>query len=200
MKILYLRPMKRVEIIKKHLKPGQVYHRADLKIWSASIDRHLQELMREGAVEKLSGGLYYVPKQTSFGKVPAEEHELVRSFLKDDRFVIISPSDYNALQVGTSQLYNERRVYNYKRHGVFKLGNRTFRFVRRPYVPSKVTKELLLVDLVNNAQQLAEDQPILMKNIKRRTAEMDSRRLKQLANDFGTVGTRKLFTSLLDQK
>jgi hypothetical protein len=192
--------MTRLEIVKKHLKPGQVYHRADIKKWSASVDRHLQELVREGVLEKLSGGLYYVPKQTTFGKVPAEEHELVRSFLKDNRFVIMSPSDYNALQVGTSQLYNERRVYNYKRHGVFKLGNRAFRFVRRPYVPGKVTKELLLVDLVNNAKQLAEDQPNLMKNVEHRIAEMDSRRLKQLANDFGTVGTRKLFSSLLDQK
>jgi hypothetical protein len=190
--------MTRLEIVKKHLKPGQVYHRADLKRWSASVDRHLQELMREGALEKLSGGLYYVPKQTTFGKAPADEQELVKSFLKDDRFVIMSPNDYNALQVGTSQLYNERRVYNYKRHGVFKLGNRTFRFVRKPYVPGKMTKELLLVDLVNNAKQLAEDQPHLIENVKRRAAEMDSRRLKQLANNFGTVGTRKLFTSLLD--
>lgn len=190
--------MKRLETVKRHLKPGQVYHRADLKKWSASVDRHLQELVKDGTLEKLSGGLYYVPRQTVFGKTPAAEQELVKSFLKDDRFVIISPNDYNALQVGTTQLYNERRVYNYKRHGVFKLGNRTFQFVRKPYVPSKVTKELLLVDLVNNAKHLAEDQPYLMENVKRRATEMDSRKLKQLAHDFGKVGTRKLFDSFLD--
>lgn len=190
--------MRRLETIKKYLRPGKVYHRADLKKWSTSVDRHLQELVKDGTLEKLSGGLYYVPRQTAFGKVPADEQELVRSFLKDNRFVIMSPNDYNALQVGTSQLYNERRVYNYKRHGVFKLGNRTFRFVRKPFVPVEVTKEFLLVELVNNVKHLAEDQPYLMENVKRRVAEMNSRRLKQLAHDFGTVGTRKLFTSLLD--
>ena len=58
-----------------------------------------------------------------------------------------------------NQLYNARRVYNYKRHGDFKLGNRTFHFVRKPYVPNKLTEEFLLVDLINNLKRVAEDQP-----------------------------------------
>jgi hypothetical protein len=190
--------MKRIETLKKHLKPGKVYRRADLQKWSASVDRHLQSLVKDGTLEKLSGGLYYVPKQSAFGKTPANEQDLVKSFLKDARFVIMSPNDYNTLQVGTTQLYNERRVYNYKRNGIFKLGNRTFRFIRKPYVPSEVTKEFLLVDLANNAKYLAEDQPHLMEKVKHRVTEMNSPRLKRLAHDFGTVGTRKLFTSLLD--
>lgn len=189
-------PMRRLDIVKEHLKPGEVYHRRDLMEWSTSVDRHLQELVKEGTLEKLSGGLYYVPSQSVFGKVPAEEQKLVKAFLKDHRFVILSPNDYNALGVGTTQLYNERRVYNYRRHGDFKLGNRTFRFIRKPYVPSKVTKELLLVDLVNNIKSLAEDQPMLLENIIKRTGEMSPNRLKQLARDFGNVSTRKLFGSL----
>lgn len=192
-------PMRRLDIVKEHLKPGEVYHRRDLMEWSTSVDRHLQELVKEGTLEKLSGGLYYVPSQSVFGKVPAEEQKLVKAFLKDHRFVILSPNDYNALGVGTTQLYNERRVYNYRRHGDFKLGNRTFRFIRKPYVPSKVTKELLLVDLVNNIKSLAEDQPMLLENIIKRTGEMSPHRLKQLARDFGNVSTRKLFDSLKSQ-
>lgn len=189
--------MKRLDMVKEHLQPGLVYHRADLLEWSASVDRHLQELVKEGALEKLSGGLYYVPRQSVFGKVPADQQDLIKAFLKDHRFVIMSPNDYNALGVGTTQLCNERKVYNYKRHGDFKLGNRTFRFIRKPYVPSKVTKELLLVDLVNNIKSLAEDQPNLLENIKKRAVEMNPRRLKQLARDFGRVSTRKLFDSLI---
>jgi hypothetical protein len=42
--------------------------------------RHLQELVKDGTLEKLSGGLYYVPAQSTFGKVPAEEHALVERF------------------------------------------------------------------------------------------------------------------------
>jgi hypothetical protein len=189
--------MKRLESIKKSLKPGKVYHRADLMEWSASVDRDLQELVKDGTLEKLSGGLYYAPRQTTFGKAPADINVLVSAFLKDDQFVVVSPNDYNGLQVGTTQLYNERRVYNHKRHGLFKLGNRTFLFVRKQYIPKKVTPEFLLVDLVNHARNLAEDQPNLLDNVKKRASDMDVRQLKKLAHAFGTVGTRKFFDSFL---
>ena len=158
--------MKQVEALKKHLKPGEVYRRADLQEWSTAVDRHLQHLVKDGALEKLSGGLYYAPRTSVFGKTPADEDELVSAFLKDDRFVVTSPSDYNTLGVGTTQLYNERRVYNQKRHGTYKLGNRSFRFVRKPYVPTKLTKEFLLVDLVNNLKQLEENQEFVFNNVK----------------------------------
>src|SRR5688572_17067627 len=111
--------MQKLNDLKNHLKPGEVYRRADLQAWSNAVDRHLQQLVKENALEKLSGGLYYVPKKTAFGKTPAGEHELVRTFLKDDRFVVTSPNDYNGLGVGTTQLYNTRYVYNHKRHGNF---------------------------------------------------------------------------------
>src|ERR1700733_294117 len=104
--------MKQLDVLKKKLRPGDVYRRADLQEWSTSVDRHLQELVKDGTLEKLSGGLYYVPTQSTFGKVPAEEHKLVEAFLKDKHFLLTSPSDYNALGVGTTQLYNTRRVYN----------------------------------------------------------------------------------------
>ena len=189
--------MKQLETLKRQLKPGEVYRRADLQKWSTAVDRHLQQLVKDGSLEKLSGGLYYAPKQSVFGKTPADENELVKTFLKDNRFVVTSPSDYNTLGVGTTQLYNERRVYNQKRHGTYKLGNRSFHFVRKPYVPTKLTKEFLLVDLVNNLNRLAEDQPALLSNVEKKVREMDTKKLKQLVNDFGSVGTKKRFAPLL---
>lgn len=125
--------MNQLDKLKKNLKQGEIYRRADLQQWSTSVDRHLQQLVKDGTLQKLSGGLYYVPAQSKFGKVPAEEHALVEAFLKDSHFLLTSPNDYNALGVGTTQLYNTRRVYNHKRHGEFKLGNRSFQFVRKPY-------------------------------------------------------------------
>lgn len=71
---------------------------------------------------------------------------------------MFSPNAYNSLGVGTTQLYNEQVVYNRKRHGKFKLGNRTFCFRVKPYFPKDLSKEFLLVDLVNNISRLAEDQ------------------------------------------
>src|SRR5664279_1273123 len=187
--------MKKLELLKKHLKPGEVYRRADLETWSNAVDRHIQQLVKDGILEKLSGGLYYAPQNSAFGKTPAEEHELLRAFLKDDRFLATSPGDYNALGVGTTQLYNTRRVYNHKRHGTYKLGNRVYHFVRKPYVPKKLTREFLLVDLVNNLKNLAEDQPALVENIKKKAKEMDTISLTKLANNFGTVSTKKILAS-----
>jgi hypothetical protein len=187
----------KVELLKKNLKQGEVYRRADLQMWSTAVDRHLQELIKEGVLEKLSGGLYYVPTPSAFGKAPADENELIRAFLKDDRFVITSPNDYNMLGLGTTQLYNMRKVYNYKRHGEFKLGNRTFQFVRKQFVPEKISKEFLLVDMVNNFKNLAEYQPALMENVFKKSKEMNSKELRELVRNFGTVGTKKIFASIL---
>jgi len=189
--------MTKLELLKKHLEPGKVYRRADLRDWSNAVDRHTKQLLDEGVLEKLSGGVYYVPKETVFGRAPAEEHELVSTFLKDNKFVVTSPNDYNALGVGTTQLYNTRNVYNYKRHGNYKLGKRTFHFVRKPYVPDKVTKEFLLVDLANNLKGLAEDQPALLHNIKAKAKEMNTEEIKKMSENFGTVATKKLFASVL---
>jgi len=82
--------MKQLNSLKKHLKRGEVYRRADLKQWTTAVDRNLQQLLSDGTLEKLSGGLYYVPKTRVFGKAPADEHELVSTFLKDNRFVLTS--------------------------------------------------------------------------------------------------------------
>jgi hypothetical protein len=194
---IYLCKVKQLDVLKKKLRPGEVYRRADLQEWSTSVDRHLQELLRDGTLEKLAGGLYYVPVQSTFGKVPAEEHALVEAFLKDKDFLLTSPSDYNALGVGTTQLYNTRRVYNYKRHGEFKLGNRSFQFVRKSHVPNKLTSEFLLVDLVDNLKHLAEDQSAVMDKVKTKALTLDQVTLRSLADKFGKVRTRKIFKSLL---
>jgi hypothetical protein len=43
--------------------------------------------------------------------VPPAEETLIRSFLKDDRFLLTSPNVYNSLGIGTTQLYNKQLVY-----------------------------------------------------------------------------------------
>ena len=142
--------------VKKRLRPGQVYRRQDFEKWSNAVDRHLRQLVEEGRLEKVSGGLYLVPRQTRYGKAPARPEKLVESFLKDDRFLLVSPNAYNGLGVGTTQLYNEPVVYNLKRHGRFDLGGRVYDFRKKPSVPAKLTEEVLLVDLLQNLDRLAE--------------------------------------------
>lgn len=139
------------------LRPGRVYRREDLAEMSTAVDRHVRELVKEGRVKKLAQGMYYVPKVSSYGPVPPEDAEVVGSFLRDTEFLVFSPSAYNAVGLGTTQLYNRTLVYNHKRHGVFKLGNRQFDFRVKPRFPKKLTPEFLFVDLLNNLEQLAED-------------------------------------------
>ena len=191
--------MARSDDLKKHLRKGSVYRRNDLTRWSKSIDRHLEALVQDGTLQKLSQGMYYVPENSSFGNVPPMEEVLVRSFLKDDRFLLTSPNAYNSLKVGTTQLYNQRTVYNHKRHGIFKLGNRNFHFRIKPHFPKKVTEEFLLVDLVNNLETLDEDHAMVLKNISLKAGTMDAKKLVHAVSEYGNAKTKKIFTQLIHQ-
>ena len=189
--------MSRLQQLKRQLKLGEVYRRTELANWSKSVDRHLDELVQEGTLQKVSQGLYYYPKESAFGKTPPDENMLVESFLKDHRFLLTTPNVYNSLGVGTTQLYNERTVYNHKRHGEFKLGNKTFQFKIKPHFPKKITPEFLLVDLVNNLESLAEDSSEVLKKVADKVEVMDKKKLKHSVVEYGSVKAKKLFAPLL---
>jgi hypothetical protein len=189
--------MTKLEQLKKHLKPGHAYRRADLARWSASVDRHLKELVESGMLKKLSGGLYAYPKETAFGPAPASDKDVVGAFLKDDTFLLASPNAYNSLGVGTTQLYDKTVVYNHKRHGEFQLGNRKFAFRVKPRFPKSLTKEFLLVDLVNNLDQLAEAKDEVLKRVMERAAASDRRRLQRAVRTYGNERTKKFFDRVL---
>lgn len=189
----------KLDDLKKHLQLGQVYRREDLAKWSKSVDRHLDLLVKEGTMQKLSQGLYYVPEQTVFGQTPPNEEIVIRSFLKDDPFLVTSPNAYNGLGVGTTQLYNQRTVYNHKRHGQFKLGNRHFDFRIKPHFPKKLTQEFLLVDLVNNLDLLSEDREAVLKNVFSKAATMEEEKLRYSVAEYGNSKTQKLLAHLLNQ-
>jgi hypothetical protein len=161
--------------------------------WSNAVDRHLRQLVADGTLTKMSGGLYYRPKQTAFGEAPAEDNELVETFLKDRRFLLASPNAYNRLGVGTTQLYDKTVVYNHKRHGTFSLGGRKFDFRVKPAFPKRLSREFLLVDLVNNVDQLAESKDEVLTRVKEQAAHSDTARLCRYARDYGTVRTKKFF-------
>ncbi len=190
--------MTKVEYLKKHLKSGKVYRRSDLALWSKSVDRHLEALVEDGTLQKLSQGLYYLPEETAFGKTPPEEQALVRSFLKDERFLLTSFNDYNGLGVGTTQLYNQRIVYNHKRHGEFILGNKKFSFRVKPHFPKKVTPEFLLVDMVNNLETLAEDHEEVLKNIISKVGTMDTPKLKYAVLEYGNAKAKRILLPLME--
>jgi hypothetical protein len=189
--------MTRLQALKTHLRPGQVYRREDLARWSNDVDRHLKQLLADGTLTKLAGGLYAYPKHTVFGKAPAEDDKLVGAFLKDHRFLLASPNAYNSLGVGTTQLYDKTVVYNHKRHGLFPLGGRTFDFRVKPAFPRALSPEFLLVDLVNNVDRLAEGKNEVLARVKERASSYDLSRLQRAARDYGNARTKKFFSKAL---
>lgn len=188
--------MVKLQELKRHLRPGEVYRREDLARWSNAVDRHLKQLLADGTLTKLAGGLYLFPKETVFGKAPPEDDKLVGAFLRDHRFLLASPNAYNSLGVGTTQLYDKTVVYNHKRHGDFSLGGRKFEFRVKPAFPRKLSREFLLVDLVNNVDRLAESRDEVLTRVKQNAASYDASRLQRAAREYGKVKTRKFFQTL----
>jgi hypothetical protein len=195
--LAYVASMTKLDELKTHLEPGRVYRREDLARWSTSVDRHLKQLVASGVLKKLSGGLYAYPKETTFGPAPAEDRNVVSAFLRGDRFLLTSPNAYNSLGVGTTQLYDRTVVYNHKRHGDFQLGGRTFAFRMKLRFPKSLTEEFLLVDLVNNADQLAEAKDEVLRRVMERAAASDGPRLRHAVREYGNGRTKKFFERAL---
>lgn len=183
--------------LKRHLRPGQAYRRKDLAHWSKAVDRHLRALIEEGRLEKVSGGLYMVPRKTRFGAAPAAPEKLVATFLGDDRFLIVSPNAFNGLGLGMSQLYNEPVVYNRKRHGRFELDGRTYDFRLRTSVPPRLTEEVLMVDLLHNLDRLAEDKLAVLPRALARAQEMDRGKLAKALRDYGSARAERLLGAVM---
>ena len=188
--------MSKADELKKHLQPGQVYRRSDLVKWSKAVDRNMQQLVKQGELQKLSGGVYYCPQTTALGNLPPEDAALVRAFLKDDHFYIASLNSYNALGVGTTQLYNEKLVYNYRRDGQHTLNGHHFYFLKRLRFPAESTQEFLLVDLVNNIHLLDEDKERILRNVAGKARSMDQAQLMKTVGLYAGSRARSFFEKL----
>lgn len=177
------------------VRAGQVFRRKDLAADLPAVDRQLARAVEAGLVRRVAQGLYYAPKKTPFGDAPPREEALVEKFLDDHHFLLFNPSCYNSLGLGTTQLYNTIVVYNHKRHGKFTLAGFEFDFRDKPRFPSRkqVTREYLLVDMVNNLGDLAEDAEHLLTAVRNRLAEFDRTRLEKALSDYGSVRTRRYF-------
>jgi len=189
-------------LLSRHVRAGKVYRREDLLPYSNSVDRELQRLVSAGTLRKLAQGLYFKPKTNVFGEVPPDEKDLLAAFLRDKNFLSFNPSVYNSLRLGTTQLYNKTVVYNHKRHGQFKLGNRTydFRVKHRFPKPAQVTPEFLLVDMLNNLAELAEDEMDVLDHAQRKLASFDQKLLRKMLEEYGSVATKRRVGGWLAQQ
>ena len=179
------------------MEPGRVYHRQELEPYCSSVTRDVNTLVQQGEIVRAAPGLYYRPKMTSVGPAPATSEELVRAFLSDETFLFVSFNEYNLLGLGLTQLHNQQFVYNRKRHGDFILDGRHFSFRRPKDFPEKLSKEFLLVDLLNNRRELSGDTRELEKAVARSPKEADRTELRKAAGKYGKVATREFIDQVL---
>lgn len=189
-----------METLRQNIKPGHVYRRSDLEYYSSAIDRHLGMLTKDGSLIKVSQGVYYAPKSSKFGLVPPDDVVLVESFLKDSDFLMVKPNVYNTLGLGLTQLYNTTWVYNHKRKGEFKFNGKSFEFKIKSSFPNQLTKEFLLVDLLNNLDELAEDQNQTIKRLPENLSSFNNEELMRVAQQYGSGRTKQLLKSIYRNK
>ena len=182
--------MTALDKLKRHLRGGQVYRRADLAAHSRSVDRHLRQLVDAGELRKLRGGMYYRPTMCVFGEVPADSRKVVAAFLKTDDFFLMSLNTYNGMGMGTTQLYNERLVYNHKRDGHMVLDCQKFYFLKNRKFPKQPTDAFLLVDLINNIEMLAEDPARLKERVARQARLLGESEILRAARAYGKVSIK----------
>jgi len=194
-----MKRVKRCYELLSSLSRGKLYSWSVLKEYSSSPSRDLKRLLDEGLLKKVGPGLYLCPRKSRFGAVPSTELQLVGEFLKTDDFLMFPTSLYNTLGLGLTQLKNETVVYNNKRHGMMYLSGREFHF-KRPnnFFPDKLTKEFLLLDLMNNLKSVGESEVDLKEKVVHSVyaGEFNVDLLLSLANKYGKVGTRKFFNQL----
>ena len=184
-----------MELLRQHIKPGDVYRRSDLEYFSTAIDRHLSQLVQEGTLLRLSQGLYHAPQFSKFGAVPPSDNLLVERFLKDDEFLMLSPNFFNSLGLGLTQLYNTTWVYNHKRKGEFRLNGKLFEFKLKSSFPTHLTKEFLLVELLNSLDYLADNLDLV--GLLKKVEDFDSAALMQMAQKYGSGRARKILKTIL---
>ena len=192
--------MNALENLKQHLKPGQVYRRMDLAPFSNSLDRHLRRLVETGQLRKLRTGIYHRPTTCVFGEVPALDKKVIAAFLKTDDFFVMSLNVYNGMGLGTTQLYNERLVYNHKRNGHFVLNSQKFYFLKSRKFPKKPTDAFLLVDLINNIEMLTEDGSLLKERVARQARLLGENEILRAARAYGMVSTQKYFAQVFQKE
>jgi hypothetical protein len=181
--------MKSTEKLKNAMLAGKVYRRKELAGFSTAVDRDLKTLVTAGEVQRLAGGLYYRPCTNPFGVTPPEDREIARAFLKTDDFLLTSYNYFNQLGLGLTQVHNHYMVYNHKRSGSFLLGGKQFKFRLVPAYPHKLSKEFLLVDLLNNLKHLPDSADLVMRNLKSRLGDFDRQAVREQLARYGRAGT-----------
>lgn len=185
----------KAEMMLKSMHPGKVYTiRELLQDWpGACLD--LRKLLDQKKIAKVSAGLYYKPKQTKYGPVAPADEVLVRSYLRDDDFLLVDVNSYASLVSGLTQMHMGYKVLNKRRHGRVTLAGFPFDFRVRRNFPKKVTKEFLMVDLLDNVEQSENGVP-MTENVLPFLKEYNREDLLRTARHYGNRSTERFLSQV----
>lgn len=173
------------------MTPGRVYRTHELQAFTANPSRWAKRLVEQGVLRQPCHGLYYVPLPTTFGLMPPRDEELLRAFLGSEDFLISGPYIWNALGLGTTQMFAVTLVYNRERTGELDVGGRRFWF-RRVRFPRPPPIEWFIVDLLHNERHMGEDTSGLDELLVRalRGGRFDADRLAEMAEEYAHPAER----------
>ena len=174
------------------LCPGEVHRTEDFRKYTANPSRLVKRLVDRGELRQLGRGLYAAPERSKFGEVPPSDERVVRKLLKGDRFVFSGSDRWNALGLGSTAVLAVPLVYNRRRHGAVKLGNRRFELRQVPRLPLRATAEWYVVDLLENASIAGVALATLEHQLGVAVAQrrFDPAALRDMARSFGTKRTQ----------
>jgi len=185
---------------KPKLVSGRVYRTRHFSAWSANATRLAKRLVKSGELLPLAHGLFIHPAMSRFGPVPPEDAVLMHGFLDGEPFVFTGPDRWNALGLGTTALHAIPLVYNTKRSGKFKLGNRPFQ-LRRVAFPKVPTPEWFVIDLFEHADQAGAQPEALARalslSLKKKRFNKD--KLKEMSETYGSKKTQAWIRPCLEE-
>lgn len=179
--------------------PGRVFRTRELAPWTSNPSRTTERWVKEGVCVRLRNGLYAIPKPTEFGPAPPSQESLLHTFLEGDPFVITGPPVWNALRLGSNQVFALPLVYNRKRSGTFRLGGASFR-LRRVRFPHPPCLEWFVIDLLENLDSVCLATADAERNLgtQLREALFDSGKLREMATEYGSKATQALVHRALE--
>lgn len=181
------------------LEPGTVYRTRDLARWGANPTRLAARLVRDGELVALGHGLYGCATPSFFGPKLPDDRAVMRAFLGSDDFVFSGPPTWTPLGLGATAAWSATLVYNRKRTGTFRFGQRTY-LLRRVAFPKDPTPEWRVVDLMRHRDEAGLDVETLTTQLR---AAVDQRRfdvagLILAAESFAEGAIKQLMADTLE--
>ena len=115
------------EIIKKELnkhKTNELIFASKLfkdvllnqKVSEHSFYKALERMYKNKEIDKLSKGIYYFPKNSKYGIVPPSDEEIIETFTRSNKGMVIGYGLYNKLNL-TTQISKKTVIYSSKIEG-----------------------------------------------------------------------------------